>query len=352
MDVNPRREVGAYSRARPAGRGRFAHIFAALDLGTNNCRLLVVRPTGTGFRVIDAFSRIVRLGEGLSATGRLSPAAMDRAIDALKVCAAKMRRRGVTRARCVATEACRKAVNCAEFLDRVEDETGITLDIISSAEEARMALAGCATLLDHDHRRALVFDIGGGSTELLWVKLEGGAPELLGWISLPCGVVTMAERWAGRADASWDGMVAEVAERLRPFEMTYNIAAEVAQGGVQMLGTSGTVTTVAGVLLDLPYYDRARVDGSWIDFADVDRISARLANSSIAERAAHPCIGPNRADLVVPGCAILSAIQRTWPAGRVRVADRGVREGLLNGMMQAADEEARRPRQPFRWRTP
>jgi exopolyphosphatase/guanosine-5'-triphosphate,3'-diphosphate pyrophosphatase len=336
----------ARGRIRPAGerRGRHAHVFAALDLGTNNCRLLIVRPHGQGFRVIDAFSRIVRLGEGLAATGRLSTAAMDRTIDALKVCASKMQRRGVTVVRCVATEACRKATNCAEFLDRVRAETGLELDIISSGEEARMALAGCLPLLDYSHSHALVFDIGGGSTELMWIRLnQGRQPEMLGFISLPCGVVTMAERWAAQRDteAAWDGMVAEVAGRLRPFETTWNIGEHVQRGGVQMLGTSGTVTTVAGVLLDLPRYERDRVDGSWLSFDDIGRVSRQLMLASLAERAANPCIGYSRADLVVPGCAILEAIRLAWPIGRLRVADRGVREGLLLELMNAADRGER-----------
>jgi exopolyphosphatase/guanosine-5'-triphosphate,3'-diphosphate pyrophosphatase len=319
-------------------------VFAALDLGTNNCRLLVVRPVGAGFRVVDAFSRIVRLGEGLAASGRLSRDAMDRTIEALKVCATKMRRRNVTRMRCVATEACRKATNCAEFLDRVRHEAGLELETISTGEEARLALAGCAPLLDYDHEHAVVFDIGGGSTELMWVDLRRrDRPELRGFISLPCGVVTMAERWAHRRDTpeAWTGMVEDVARRLTPFEATWGIGERVAKGQVQMLGTSGTVTTIAGVLLDLPRYERDRVDGTWLAFGDVGRISHRLMAASLAERANHPCIGVNRADLVVPGCAILEAIRLAWPVGRVRVADRGVREGLLLELMQAADRDRR-----------
>ncbi len=342
MELHPSGDARGRTRNRLYGRGRYQHVYAALDLGTNNCRLLVVRPAGQGFRVIDAFSRIIRLGEGLAATGRLSTAAMDRAIEALKVCAAKMRRRNVTRARCVATEACRKASNCAEFLDRVRDETGIELDIITSAEEARMAVSGCAPLLDYGHSHAVVFDIGGGSTELMWLKLQPRRdPELLGWISIPCGVVTMSERWARETDAetAWRGMVAEVAAYIAPFEQTWRIGEQVARGGVQMLGTSGTVTTVAGVLLDLDRYDREQVDGRWLDFEDIAYVSHELMLAPLADRAGHPCIGANRADLVVPGCAILEAIRDTWPVGRLRVADRGVREGLLLGLMQAADRE-------------
>lgn len=315
-------------------------VFAALDLGTNNCRLLVARPRHDGFRVIDAFSRIVRLGEGLGQSDELSEAAMRRAIDALRVCASKIRKRRVTHARHVATEACRRARNCRDFVNRVEGETGLMLEIISSREEAELALAGCAPLLDPARPYALVFDIGGGSTELLWLELApSGALRLIDWISLPYGVVGLAER-QGVADASPEGtlawyeaVAAELGELLQPFEARHQIRRRVAEGAVQMLGSSGTVTTLAGLHLDLPRYDRAYVDGTHLSFADIDRVSRQLAQLSPQARAELPCIGRERADLVVGGCAILAAICRTWSVGSLRVADRGVREGILFGLM-------------------
>lgn len=334
-----------HAQARYAGdrRGRFAHVFGALDLGTNNCRLLIARPTQAGFRVIDAFSRIVRLGEGLHRTGRLSDVAMTRAVEALKVCAAKLDRRNASRFRCVATEACRQAENGQEFLHRVETEAGLKLEIITGQEEARLALAGCSPLLDYDHRNALIFDIGGGSTELIWLALDPNREaRALGWVSVPTGVVTLAERWHDRGPLSetYDDMVEEVMGLLQPFEAQHHLRPAIDQGTVQMLGTSGTVTTIAGVLLDLPRYERAAVDGRWITFPDVLSVSRDLAEMPVAERARHPCIGADRADLVVAGCAILEAIYRVWPAPHLRVADRGVREGLLMGLMQQADADA------------
>jgi exopolyphosphatase/guanosine-5'-triphosphate,3'-diphosphate pyrophosphatase len=318
------------------------HTYAALDLGTNNCRLLIARAAADGFRVIDAFSRIVRLGEGLSRNGVLSQAAMVRTLAALRICAGKLERRGVTRFRAVATEACRKAQNCAAFIERVAGETGIRLEIITTAEEARLALAGCAPLLDYRNRFALVFDIGGGSTELLWLGLDDGqSPRLLGWQSIPIGVVTLAERHGGMEIAAgvFERMVAEVAAELAPFEAAHELKRCVAEHPVQLLGTSGTVTTVAGVHLELPRYDRARVDGIWLAAEHVTGITNRLAAMSYAERAQHPCIGVDRADLVVAGCAILAAIQRALPLDRLRVADRGVREGVLFDLMREADAD-------------
>ncbi len=322
--------------------GRHAHTFAALDLGTNNCRLLVAKSLNDreGFRVIDAFSRIVRLGERVSETGVLSEAAIQRTIRALRVCAGKMERRGVTRVRSVATEACRRAQNCDEFIERVFNETRITFDIISTDEEAQLALAGCAPLLNDDAEYALVFDIGGGSTELMFLKLVPGAkPTVLDVISLPCGVVTLSERFGGYdvPPDAYEAMVNEARSLLAPFEAANNISGLSHSGQLQMLGTSGTVTTLAAVNLGLPKYDRSQVDGRWIGGDAIATTSRQLVQMTYEERADHPCIKRGRADLVVAGCAILEAIMRNWPVSRVRVVDRGLREGILIALMLAAD---------------
>ncbi len=337
--------------ARRAGRdnGPADALYAALDLGTNNCRLLVARPDQDGFRVVDAFSRIVRLGEGLAASGELSAPAMARTIEALKVCAGKIRRRGVTQLRAVATEACRRAANCEDFLAAVKRATGIELEIISQNEEAALAICGCAPLVDPDIPDILLFDIGGGSTEICWLKVgppsggaAGGQAELAmhGWLSVPIGVISLSERYGAERpggggisldayQAMEDDMAAAVAE----FDRRFGVSRSVSREGVQMLGTSGTVTTLAGVHKDLPRYDRARVDGSYLDMTTVRDVCGRITAMSYDERAAHPCIGPERADLVVAGCAILAALCRIWPAERLRVADRGLREGMLYAMI-------------------
>ncbi|MGA7260437.1 MAG: Ppx/GppA phosphatase family protein [Stellaceae bacterium] len=319
---------------------RFAPQYAALDLGTNNCRLLVARPGGSGFRVVDAFSRIVRLGEGLAASGVLSEDAMARALDALKICADKIAGRRVAAGRYVATEACRQAANCEAFLARARQEIGIEIEIISSTEEARLVVAGCAPLLNPRIPYAIVFDIGGGSTEIVWLRLWGGGnrgrPEILGSMSLPFGVVTLTDRFGGTevSPATYRAMVAEAMAALAPFERTNDIQRHVRTGRVQMLGSSGTVTTLAGIHLALPRYTRALVDGSVLTFEQISVVSAHLAGLDLAGRAANPCIGRERADLVLSGCAILDAICATWPVGRLRVADRGVREGILFDLMQ------------------
>ncbi len=309
--------------------------YAAVDLGTNNCRLLIAVPAADGFRVIDAFSRIVRLGEGVGDGGDLSDAAIARTIVALRVCADKIRRRGAHHVRAVATEACRRAANAGRFIDRVESETGLRLEVISPREEVDLALIGCRPLIDRSAGHAIVFDIGGGSTELSWIRVLEDGLELEGWTSLPWGVVNLAERHGGDSmtPESFEAIVADIDGALDDFDRRNGIATAVAAGTVQVVGTSGTVTTLAGLHLGLAFYDRRRVDGISLDYARLSEISHRLRAMNYAERAALPCIGPDRADLVVAGCAVLEAIQRRWPAGRLRVADRGLREGILIGLM-------------------
>ena len=327
-----------------------AQICAALDLGTNNCRLLIVRrrgvrdPKGRNFKVINTFSRIVRLGEGLDRSGVLSADAMDRTVDALKVCAERLARFGVTKSRCVTTAACRKAANGKEFLERVFDETGIRLEVISGKEEGRLALEGCAPLMDARYKHSLVFDIGGGSTELVWAtmhatgnRIEGQIEgRIEGWSSLPFGVVTFAEQYGGDrvSDAVYEQMVAAAASALAPFEREHKVREQVDRGTVQMLGTSGTVTTLVACHKGLKRYDRRQVDGVWIERQDIRALSKKLAAMNREQRAADPCIGPGRADLVVAGCAILEGISRAWPCPRLRVADRGLREGLVNLLLR------------------
>ncbi|MBB6255015.1 Ppx/GppA phosphatase family protein [Nitrospirillum iridis] len=334
--VQPLPDAGAPRGAGP-GEPLRRPILAALDLGTNNCRLLIARPGREGFRIIDAFSRIVRLGEGVSRTNALSDEAMARTVAALKICGNKMRRRGVTDLRAVATEACRRAANCNAFIDRVVEETGIRIEIISAEEEARLALAGCAALLNRRIPRALVFDIGGGSTEIMWLSFNRGRPILIDQVSVPQGVVSLTETFGGDRvlPEAYRGMVGTVGSALADFEARNDIRRDVAAGRVQMLGTSGTVTTLAGIRLGLTRYDRSQVDGSWLGLEEARAISKSLLHLDYAGRSAHPCIGHDRADLVIAGCAVLEAIWERWPVENLRIADRGVREGILTELMAA-----------------
>lgn len=327
---------------------RSATVYGALDLGTNNCRLLLARPTRRGFRVVDAFSRIIRLGEGVGHSGRLSEEAMSRTMDALRICANKLERSRVERARLVATEACRIATNGEEFLGRVRDRLGLDIEILSREAEACLAVAGCASLIDGSVDYVLVFDIGGGSSELIWLDLTKrrviGRPTvdrseaqacMAAWTSLPVGVVTLAERFGGRhvTPAVFEEMVDYVSDMLEPFEAEHGFKARIASAPAHLLGTSGTVTTVAGILLKLPRYDRNQVDGSWLKVDEAQDVTYSLLNRSYEERVAEPCIGRDRADLVLAGCAILEALIRVWPCERLRVADRGLREGILSTLM-------------------
>ena len=311
--------------------------YAALDLGTNNCRLLIARPAGDHFTVIDAFSRVVRLGEGLAASGRLSDAAMDRALAALHVCADKLRRRNVSLARSVATEACRRAANGAAFIDRVREETGIALDIITAQEEARLAVLGCHILLEQGHGPAVIFDIGGGSTELVLIEPGERVPRIIDWASVPWGVVSLSDL----VPLAGTGMEARLERYARMRKCVLDSFAPFAErvakarkaSDIRLLGTSGTVTTLASLHLELPQYDRRAVDGLIVPSQSMRAISERLSAMDIEDRRMLPCIGPDRAELVVAGCAILESILDIWPADRLGVADRGIREGILRSLM-------------------
>jgi len=354
-------EADSPTRPDSTGRGRRHQseppAYAALDLGTNNCRLLVAKPSRRGFKVIDAFSRIIRLGEGVTASGVLNEAAMSRTLQALHICATKIRRHQVKRSRLVATEACRMASNGPEFLNRVEQELGLQIEILSREDEARLAVSGCASLIDQSADLVLVFDIGGGSSELIWLDLDLwrrqqadqlARPQrrslsdrvdmqgcILAWTSLPVGVVTLAERSGGRfiANAEYEDMVTHVKTLIEPFEAAAGVLPRLAGRSAHLLGTSGTVTTVAGVHLGLARYDRSRVDGCWITTNDAQRVADNLLHATHEQRVAEPCVGHERADLVLAGCAILEAMIRTLPCQRLRVADRGLREGILTTLM-------------------
>jgi exopolyphosphatase/guanosine-5'-triphosphate,3'-diphosphate pyrophosphatase len=349
MDIQTRPRLAQTDPlSRRAGR---RPVFGGIDLGTNNCRMLVGTPSGQGFQVLDSYSRVVRLGEGLYETGRLSAAAMERAIASLSICAERARRwaadagTGPLRLRAIATEACRQAENGAEFISAARRATGLPLEIIQPREEAELAVESCAPLIARAGRRALLFDIGGGSTEIAWVRVNGehAAPELIGYLSLPVGVVTLSERCADTCytEDGFARVVADIGAMLRPFEAVHRIGQEIRQGGVRMIGTSGTVTTLAGVSLKLDRYRRGLVDGISLDREAVDAAlgEARMLGREGLSR--HPCIGADRVDFVLPGCAIFAAIHELWQVSELTVADRGLREGMLMRLMRAVPSPRR-----------
>ena len=332
-------EAGAQSRPvtfKPLERRHAQrNTYGAVDLGTNNCRLLIARPVEGGFTVVDAFSRVVRLGEGLSQSGKLSEEAMDRAVAALAICGEKLRRRNVSISRAVATEACRRAVNGREFTERVRRETGIVLDIIAPQEEARLAVLGCHKVLQPGDGPALIFDIGGGSTELVLIDHIDGVPKIRSWWSAPWGVVSLTESEGRAAIDGKDRLAAyqRMRERARDSFSRFAETLPKTSAGIRLLGTSGTVTTLASVHLALPSYDRRAVDGLHVPTEAMQKISTMIAEMDYEQRSRLPCIGRDRADLVVAGCAILEAILEIWPAPSLGVADRGIREGILRSLM-------------------
>jgi len=331
-------------------------LFAGIDLGTNNCRMLVGTPHGTGFQVLDSFSRVVRLGEGLYETGNLSEVAMQRAIASLAICADRVRRWSMEpdysrlAIRAIATEACRQAENGAQFIARARRETGLPLEIIFPREEEELAVESCTSLIAGAGRRALLFDIGGGSTEIAWVRVnaEGVPPDLIGFVSLPIGVVTLSERCADACftEAGFSSVVRDVGLLLRPFEEVHRIGQEIRQGGVRMIGTSGTVTTLAGVSLKLDRYRRGVIDGAALSREAVDEALTEARSLGREGLGRHPCIGLDRVDFVLPGCAIFAAIHELWQAPELVVADRGLREGMLMRLMRAEKPPFRRAAAP------
>ena len=353
-----------YRRRRRGGHGARAQangspVLAAIDVGTNACRLLIAVPDHRGFgsdaqsampRVIDSYTANVRLGESLERTGTLTEAALDRTVAALKVCASRLRRRGVTHVKAIATEACRRASNAHELVRRAQAEAGICLVIVTPEEEARLAAAGCLQLIGTDFEGALIFDIGGGSTELILVRRENGpaSHDIVAWSSAPIGVVKLAERHGGREllAAAYPAMRAELKDMF--LSMKSELGPDIFDAKrYHLLGTSGTLTTLAGIQLGLRRYERSRIDGQWLRREDITRIADTIVARDFRDRAAIPCIGTDRADLILPGCAILGAIMDNWPCPTLRVADRGLREGILIALLresESAPQERLAPR--------
>ena len=336
---------GQRRNRRPSRNDRRPPLYAAVDLGTNNCRLLVAAPTRKGFNVVDSHSQIARLGEGLEQSGELSEAAMNRAFDALDAISKKLKAKRVGHVRCIATEACRKATNGADFIGQIRERTGLTFKIIGPQEEARLALIGCHNLIDDDAKSALVLDIGGGSTELSLVDaarardsgLDGmlKKPPIKAWISVPLGVVTLTEAFAHMDETeAYPAMLERARSYIEPWATKHDVRAILADGASHIIGTSGTVTCVAGVHFGLERYRRDRVDGQWMDHDGCYSTMDALISAGPVGRAKYPTIGEDRAGLMLAGCALMDAVWSLAPQSRMRVADRGLREGLLLSMMK------------------
>lgn len=344
---NVRHKKSADNASQEAG------VYAALDLGTNNCRLLIASPVYSegeiwpSLRILDSYSRIVRLGEGLGHGGELSEDAMQRTAKALRVCRSKLAKHPKANVRFVATEACRRASNARLFLKQIANEVGMDIEIITNEEEAKLAFYGCSSLLGGHARKALTFDIGGGSTEFMWAKRDQPEqlPEVVGWSTIPYGVMNLSEQFGGTAftEMYFDEIVDKLRGLLEKFDAQHNIRDTIVaeRGAVQLLSTSGTVTTLAAIHLDLTRYDRSKVDGICLHMHDLRGAIAKLMDMTPAERYQHPCIGSQRADYIIGGCAILEAIHRVWPLDRITIADRGVREGIIMGLLLGNEEGQR-----------
>ena len=311
--------------------------YAAIDLGTNSCRLVIAQPTPSSFHVVETYSKITRLGEGIINDNMLSKAAIRRTIAALKVCSAIIEEYApIVRMRFVATAACRRALNCQEFEKAVAKETGLSMEVISSKEEARLAVVGCMPLLNRMLKRALVFDIGGGSTEISLARItETGKTFIEGFVSLPYGVVTISEAFPGKdmTTLAYDTIVERTQKILQEFEEKYNIREAIENQEMQVIGTSGTVTVLGAVHLNLPHYNRAAVDGLAMSGTEIEKVISRIKNMGYEGRCRHSCIGKQKADLTIAGCTIIDALCSFWPISEITIADRGIREGILLDMI-------------------
>lgn len=334
--------------------------YAAIDLGTNSCRLVIATPTPSSFRIVETFSKITRLGEGIINNNELSHTAIRRTINALKVCAGVLEEYApIVKARYVATAACRRAKNCGYFLDLVKKETGLNIETISSQEESRLAVVGCVPLLNRNIRRALVFDIGGGSTEVSLARMTNSGRAIIeGYVSLPYGVVTVSEAFPNHdmTDLAYSTIMERTHKILAGFEEKYHISEAIANQEIQVLGTSGTVTVLGAVHLNLPRYNRSAVDGLALSAQDVERTIAKIKRMGDDGRRRHACIGMQKADLTMAGCAIIEGLLSFWRVSEITIADRGIREGILLDMMHAGkrDKNSRkkfRPRYPFAKKT-
>lgn len=314
-----------------------APVYAAIDLGTNSCRLVIATPTPSAFRVVETFSKVTRLGEGIIQDNQLSSQAIRRTINALKVCSGVINEYApIKNFRYVATAACRRAKNCSVFLSQVKKETGLDLEIISTKEESRLAVVGCLPLLNRNIKRVLVFDIGGGSTEISLARISNSGNTFIeGFVSLPYGVVTISEALPGHdmTSLAYDSIIDKTHSLLKDFEEQYKIMEAIKNQEIQVIGTSGTVTVLGAVHLNLPRYNRLAVDGLSVVKTDLDKTIAKIKRIGEDGRKKHPCIGPQKADLTMAGCAIIEGITSFWPISEVSIADRGIREGILLDMM-------------------
>lgn len=340
------------SHKKAAPKAPQKDVFAALDLGTNNCRLLIANGqrvavnanTPPSLQVLDSFSRIVRLGEGVSETGRLSDDAMHRTLEALEACQKKLEKYKNYKGRFVATEACRRASNGQEFLHLVQEKTGLSIEIISTEEEANLAFQGCASLLKPEPPHALVMDIGGGSTEFMWVEVESSqqsssstltSRKVHQWFSLPFGVMNLSEKFGGASftEVYFEEMIDFLIQRLVALDEGKKIENAANSKNLQLLSTSGTVTTLAAIYLGLPRYERAKIDGITLSTEKLRQSIDAILHMRASERFNHPCIGSDRSDYIITGCAIFEAICRLWPLQDITIADRGVREGIILSLM-------------------
>ena len=299
---------------------------AGIDIGTLTCRLLVaaVSPEAEGpVHTIRSERKILRLGEGVDRTGRLKPEAMSRVIETIREWKTIIESHGVERYTAVATSAVREAGNREEFLDRVRRETGIAVEVIDGAEEARRTFLGIRSGLPSDVREILGLDIGGGSTE--FIASRQGRP--LKMTSIDMGVVRLTERVL-QGDPPRVAEIHKAETLIR--DLTRRARREIGDlTNLTLVGTAGTITSLAAIAQGLPTYDPARIQNYVLELPVIQRIERNVFGKTQSDRVGMPGLEAGREGVIAAGALILRCVMEELNAARCVVSEYGLREGVL-----------------------
>lgn len=304
--------------------------FAAIDLGSRNCRTIVGCQSKAGaFEYIETYSKSVSLADGVAASKKLSRKSMDRTIEALAFCSKVLSRYAGLTYLAVATDAMRRAENASVFIKRVKRELGLIISIITPQEEAYYAALGCIEVLSLETEIFVVFDIGGGSSEIALCRQKSDKDiELIDSLSIPYGVINLLESKDHLTFSGYSNLVQKISDLSRDFLNQYATTLDFVNN-FQCIGTSGTTTTVAALNMNLRFYDREKINDSILQFSEILKTVHYVQSLSEDERKLHPYISQSNEDLVLGGLTILEGIVRGLPASTITVTDRGVRDGVV-----------------------
>ena len=295
--------------------------FAAIDLGSTNCRLVIVDIIEDKYKIICSFSEILNLGRNLSFSNEFNDEIIEKTIEIFKIISQKLKYYNVLSYRCVATEACRQSINSDELVKRIHERTNIEIEIIPSKEEARLCLKSCLNHNVNLNDFNLVFDIGGGSTEIIIFDSIYSNKDF-DFLSIPIGVINFSEKVSLFKTE-------KVLGQLEKQMMFFSKKKKIHNEPISIIGSCGTVTTLCAIHLKLNYYQKSLVDNTLLEIEDLKQTCNFVKRLSSEEKEKHPCIGPQRINLLDNGILILEKILESWPVKRILVSDRGLREGII-----------------------